>query len=148
MTVGKQPPVKALMARLTAQSISVATLFGLALLSLMLCPVGLGAQGKSSAQACEVRLDLQYELQRTERGTLAGQMEVAPPVVQVIMNAAGQVHWDELTKRGLKYPGICRDIEHPYYVLVWQANDSYASAELHVLDNGCLVYPPVSDSYS
>jgi S1-C subfamily serine protease len=80
-------------------------------------------------------------------------MEVAPPVVQVIMNAAGQMHWDELTKHGKKYPGICRDDEHPYYVLVWEASrlagSSVASAvgELHVLDNGCLVYPSVSGAY-
>ena len=53
-----------------------------------------------------------------------------------------------MTKHGRKYPAICRDNENKYYVLVWQANDYYASAELHVLDNGCLVYPPVSDSYS
>lgn len=126
----------------------VATLFGLALLSLVLCPAGLDAQGKSNTQACAVRVDLQYRLPRETSITLAGQMEVAPPVAQVIMNAAGQIHWDELTKHGRKYPGICRDNEHPYYVLVWQANDYYASAELHVLANGCLVYPPVSDSYS
>ncbi len=141
------------MSRLAIQPVSVAMLFGLALLSLVLCPAGFGAQVKSNTPACEIRLDLQYELQRTERVTLAGQMEVAPPVVQTIMNAAGQMHWDELTKHGRKYPGICRDGEHPYYVLVWYASHITGSSVwsvaggLHVLDNGCLVYPSVFSAY-
>jgi len=71
-----------------------------------------------------------------------------------MMNAAGQMHWDELTKHGKKYPGICRDDEHPYYVLVWEwsqavAGSSVTSAlgELYILDNGCLVEPSVSGAY-
>lgn len=107
------------MARLAAHSISVPTLFGLALLSLVLCPARLGAQEKSNTRPCEVRVDLQYELRpgtvvRTPIG------EVNPLVAQVIMTKAGEMHWDELTKNGKKYPAICRDDEHPYYVLVWK----------------------------
>lgn len=124
----------------------IPTLLGVALLSLLLCPSRLAAQQRPSAPTCDVHLDLQYELQKTAHVTLAGQMEVAPPVVQVIMGAAGEDHWNEVTKHGKKYPGICRDDEHLYYVLVWKVTDYDATAELDVLDDGCLVYPPVFGS--
>lgn len=79
----EQPLVEKTMARLEAQSKSVATLFGLALLSLALCPAGLGAQEKSNTRTCEVHVDLQHEIRpgtvvRTPIG------EVNPLVAQVI----------------------------------------------------------------
>lgn len=136
------------MARLALKSLGLPAPLGLALLSLVLCPTGLGAQGKSNT-ACEVPVDLQYELQRTAHVTLAGQMEVPRPVVQLIMGKAGEMQWDELTKRGKEDPGICRDDEHPYYVLVWEvaAYTLYSvTGGLYVLDDGCLVYPAVYSS--
>lgn len=124
-------------------------ILGLELLALGLWPPSLDAQQKQNTPTCDVHLDLRYELQKTAHVTLAGQMEVAPPVVQLIMSKAGDMHWDEVTKHGKKYPGICRDDEHPYYVLVWKVvGDGYAEGGLYVLDNGCLVYPSVSGKVS
>ena len=133
------------MARPAAKSISVASLFGLTLLSV--CPSGLRAQQKPNTPMCEVRVDLQYEMRpgtvvRTPIG------EVNPLVAQVIMTKAGEMHWDELTKHGKKYPGICRDDEHPYYVLVWEARDYGATGGIYVLDGGCLVFPAVFGTFS
>lgn len=130
-------------------------ILGIGFLALGLWPPSLDAQEKPGAPTCDIRLDLQYELPRAARVTLAGQMEVAPPVVQLIMSKAGDMHWDEVTKHGKKYPGICRDDEHPYYVLVWASDSTTvgevtvysATADLHVLDNGCLVYPSVFGLY-
>lgn len=135
------------MARLAVKSMKIAGLFGLLVLSLVLCPVGPCAQGKSSTPTCEVRIDLQYEMRpgtvvRTPIG------EVNPLVAQVIMTKAGEMHWDELTKHGKKYPGICRDDEHPYYVLVWEARNYGATIGIYVLDDGCLVFPAVFGTFS
>jgi S1-C subfamily serine protease len=131
---------------------------GFVLLALLVvCAPGWGGQQKLDTPTCDVRLDLQYELQRATRVTLAGQMEVAPPVVKFIMSAAGEDHWNEVTKHGKKYPGICRDDEHPYYVLVWEVTAyeapsgnvlTTATASLDALDDGCLVFPSVFSSVS
>src|SRR5258707_11279331 len=124
------------MARLLVNSLGVPAL--LILFALALCPPVLGAEQTSGAATCEVRVDLQYEMRPgTVVRTPVG--EVAPFAAQVIINKAGQMHWDELTKHGKKYLGICLDHEHPYYVLVWQVTDYDATAELDVVDNGCLV---------
>lgn len=136
------------MTRPVVKSLEVPTVMGLTLLSLALCPFGLRAQQRPSTPACEVRLDLQYKLQKTAHVTLAGHVEVPPSAVKVIMGAAGEDHWNEVTKHGKKYPGICRDDEHPYYVLVWEVTDYDATASLYVLDDGCLVYPAVYGSVS
>ncbi|HYL83356.1 MAG TPA: serine protease [Candidatus Angelobacter sp.] len=64
------------------------------------------------------------------------------------MTKAGEMHWDELTKHGKKYPGICRDDEHPYYVLVWEARNYGATIGIYVLDDGCLVFPAVFGTFS
>lgn len=123
------------------------SVLGLSLL--ILYPAGAGAQQKLSTPTCEVRLDLQYEILAGIRATLAGHIEVAPEVAQLIMNKVGEGQWDELTKHGKKYPSICLDAEHPYYVLVWntinatESSDASAIASLHVLQNGCLVEPAV-----
>lgn len=135
------------MARLAVKSIGVPTLVGLALLSLVLCPSVLGAQQRPNSPGCDVHVDLQYEMRpgtvvRTPIG------EVNPLVAQVIMTKAGEMHWDELTKHGKKYPGICRDDEHPYYVLVWEARDYGATGGIYVLDDGCLVFPAVFGTFS
>jgi S1-C subfamily serine protease len=135
------------MARLSVKSLGVPTLVGLALLSLVLCPFGMGAQRRPNTPACDVRVDLQYEL-RPGKAVRSATGEVAPPVVRLIMSRAGEVDWDELTKHGRKYQGICRDDEHPYYVLVWEVADWGAEAGLYVLDNGCLVVPSVSGTVS
>ena len=135
------------MARCVIKSLGVPAVFELALLAFVLCPSGLGAQQKLSTPTCEVRVDLQYEMRpgtvvRTPIG------EVNPLVAQVIMTKAGEMHWDELTKHGKKYPGICRDDQHPYYVLVWEARDYGATGGIYVLDDGCLVFPAVFGTFS
>jgi S1-C subfamily serine protease len=139
------------MARPTVKSRGVPTIVGLALLSLILCPPGLSARQKPTTPTCEVRYDLQYEMLPGTRVTVAG-MEVAPDVYRLLANKLVEGQWDEFTKHGRKYPGICLDNEHPYYVLVWSTidatdiSDASAHADLYVLDNGCLVDRPVFDS--
>ena len=65
------------------------------------------------------------------------------------MNKAGDADWDELTKHGKKYPSVCLDEDHPYYVLIWSTidatavSDASASVELYVLEGGCIAFPPV-----
>src|SRR5260370_22996879 len=135
------------MARLAVKSLGVPTLVGLALLSLVLCPSACEAQQRPNTPGCDVHVDLQYEL-RPGTAVRSPVGEVAPEVAQVIMSKAGEVDWDELTKHGRKYQGICRDDEHPYYVLVWKVADWGAEAGLYVLDNGCLVVPSVSGTVS
>src|SRR6266404_387599 len=136
------------MARCVIKSLGVPAVFELALLAFVLCPSGLGAQQRPNTRVCDVRVDLQYEL-RPGTAVRSPIGEVAPVVAQVIMNKAGEVHWEELTKHGKKYPRVCLDGEHPYYVLVWSTidatniSDASANVELYVLDNGCLVFPPV-----
>ena len=135
------------MTRFLIKSQIVPTLFGLPLLSFALCPSGLRAQQRPSTPTCEVRVDLQYETRpRTVVRTPIG--DVDPLVAQIIMTKAGEMHWDELTKHGKKYPGICRDDEHPYYVLVWEARDYGSTAGIYVLDGGCLVFPAVFGTFS
>lgn len=74
----------------------------LGLLPLILCSAGARAQQKLAAPTCEVRFDLQYKLHGTAHVTLAGQMDVPPPTVKFIMGAAGEDHWNEVTKHGKK----------------------------------------------
>jgi len=137
---------KSSMTRLEVKSLCVPALVGLALLSLVLCPCGIGAQRSPNTSGCDVRVDLQYELRpgTTVRSPIG---EVAPKVARLIMNKSGEGQWHELTKQGKKYPSICLDDEHPYYVLVWSTigatdiSDASANADLYVLDDGCLVVP-------
>lgn len=141
-------------ARLVIKPLELPTLFGLfglALLSFALCPSGLRAQQKPSTATCEVRYDLRYEMLPRTRVTVAG-IELGPEAYRFLANKSVEDQWDEFTKHGKKYPSICLDDERPYYVLVWSAinatdiSDASATAELYVLDNGCLVDRPVFGS--
>src|SRR5690349_15793433 len=111
------------MARLATKFVGIPTIAGFVLLPLVLSPCASGGQRKASTPTCDVRVDLQYEMRPGIHVTLAGQPEVAPEVARLIMTKAGEMHWGELTKHGKKYPNVCLDGEHPYYVLVWKVAD-------------------------
>lgn len=62
--------------------------------------------------------DLLYELPKNGVITLAGQ-PTNQDVARLVMERLGEIYWDEVTHKGKKSPGVCRDKNHPYYIMTW-----------------------------
>jgi hypothetical protein len=62
--------------------------------------------------------DLQFEVPKNGVITFANN-STNQDVGRLAFDLLGEVYWDEVTHKGKKSPGICKDKNHPYYIMTW-----------------------------